>query len=82
MRGGRVALAGEELSHVSRLELFVAWRVLPVFEKADRRILLIVAQHTCTADPYQMLYRILGIIPPQQARTISDPLRLTWPATD
>lgn len=37
------------------------WRLLTVFEAPDRCILLMVAEHTRTANPYQLLYDALAI---------------------
>jgi hypothetical protein len=51
-----VRLAGEQLSAVCRLDLYGAWRLLTTFEAPDRCILLLVAEHTRSANPYQLLY--------------------------
>ena len=64
-----VRLAGEELSVVCRLDLYGAWRLLTVFETPDRCILLLVAEHTRTANPYWLLYAALGITEPEEPRT-------------
>lgn len=72
-RTGRAAagvrLAGTELSAARRLDLYGAWRLLTVFEEPDRCVLLMVAQHTRTASPYQQLYDALGIAVPEEPRT-------------
>jgi hypothetical protein len=64
-----VRLAGEKLSVVCRLDLYGAWRLLTTFEAPHRCILLLVAQHTRSANPYQLLYDALGIDEPQEPRT-------------
>jgi hypothetical protein len=64
-----VRLAGEQLSAVCRLDLYGAWRLLTTFEAPDRCILLLVAEHTRSANPYQLLYEALGINQPEQPRT-------------
>ena len=64
-----VRLAGEQLSAVCRLDLYGAWRLLTTFEAADRCVLLLVAEHTRTANPYQMLYDALGIEQPEEPCT-------------
>jgi hypothetical protein len=64
-----VRLAGQELSAVCRLDLYGTWRLLIVFEAPDRCILLMVAEHTRTANPYQLLYEALGIAVPEEPRT-------------
>ena len=64
-----VRLAGEGLSSICRLDLYAAWRLLTVFETPDRCVLLLVAQHMRTENPYQLLYRILGISEPEEPRT-------------
>ena len=51
-----VRLAGEALSGICRLDLYGAWRLLTVFEAPDRCILLLVAEHTRSANPYRLLY--------------------------
>ncbi len=63
-----VLLAGAELSAVCRLDLY-AWRLLTVFETPDRCVLLVVAEHTRSANPYQKLYEMLGIGEPEEPRT-------------
>lgn len=40
-----------------------------MFEAADRCILLLVAEHTRTSNPYKLLYDALGIEEPEQPRT-------------
>ena len=42
---------------------------MTIFEAPDRCILLLVAEHTRTANPYQLLYDALGIGEPDQPRT-------------
>ena len=64
-----VRLAGGQLSAVSRLDLYGAWRLLTTFEAPDRCILLLVAEHTRTSNPYQLLYDALGISEPEEPRT-------------
>jgi hypothetical protein len=64
-----VRLAGEELSVVCRLDLYGAWRLLTVFEAPDRCVLLLVAEHTRSANPYRPLYSALGIAEPEEPRT-------------
>ena len=64
-----VRLAGEELSGICRLDLYGAWRLLTVFEDPDRCVLLLVAEHTRSANPYQPLYVALGIDEPDEPRT-------------
>ena len=51
-----VRLAGEQVSAVCRLDLYGAWHLLTSFEAPDRCILLLVAEHTRSANPYQLLY--------------------------
>jgi hypothetical protein len=64
-----VRLAGEQLSSVCRLDLYGAWRLLTTFEAPDRCILLLVAEHTRSANPYQLLYDALGIHQPEEPRS-------------
>lgn len=64
-----VRLAGEQLSAVCRLDLYGAWRLLTTFEAPDRCILLLVAEHTRSANPYQLLYDALGIDEPGEPRS-------------
>lgn len=64
-----VRLAGQELSAICRLDLYGMWRLLTVSEAPDRCILLMVAEHTRTANPYQLLYDALGIGVPEEPRT-------------
>jgi hypothetical protein len=64
-----VRLAGEQLSAVCRLDLYGAWRLLTTFEASDRCILLLVAEHTRSANPYQLLYDALGIDEPEEPRS-------------
>src|SRR6266581_2985851 len=45
------------------------WRLLTVFEAPDRCILLVVAEHTRTANPHQLLYDALSIGVPEEPRT-------------
>ena len=49
--------------------LYGAWRLLTAFEAPDRCFLLFVAEHTRSANPYQLLYSALGIDEPDQPRT-------------
>ena len=64
-----VRLAGEALSGICRLDLYGAWRLLTVFDAADRCVLLLVAEHTRSANPYRLLYAALGIDEPEEPRT-------------
>jgi hypothetical protein len=64
-----VRLAGEQLSAVCRLDLYGAWRLLTTFEAPDRCILLLVAEHTRSANPYQLLYNAPGIDEPEEPRS-------------
>jgi hypothetical protein len=64
-----VRLAGAQLSAVCRLDLYGAWRLLTTFEAPDRCILLLVAEHTRSANPYQLLYDALGIDEPEEPRS-------------
>jgi hypothetical protein len=48
---------------------FTAHGVLTVFEAPERCVLLLVAEHTRSANPYQLLYAALGIDEPEQPRT-------------
>jgi hypothetical protein len=64
-----VRLAGGELSGICRLDLYGAWRLLTVFEEQDRCVLLLVAEHTRSANPYRLLYVALGIGEPDEPRT-------------
>jgi hypothetical protein len=64
-----VRLAGQDLSAICRLDLYGSWRLLTVFEAADRCILLLVAEHTRAANPYQLLYEALQISEPEEPRT-------------
>jgi hypothetical protein len=64
-----VRLAGEQLSAICRLDLYGAWRLLTTFEAPRRCILLLVAEHTRAANPYQLLYDALGIDEPEEPRT-------------
>ncbi|HEX5302111.1 MAG TPA: hypothetical protein VFW50_34480 [Streptosporangiaceae bacterium] len=64
-----VRLAGEALAGICWLDLYGAWRLLTVFEAPDRCVLLLVAEHTRTANPYRLLYTALGIDEPQEPRT-------------
>jgi hypothetical protein len=53
----------------ARRDLYAAWRLLTVFEAADRCVLLQVAQHTRSEDPYGLVYEVLGISKPDEPRT-------------
>src|SRR6266571_6496747 len=64
-----VRLAGPGLSAICRLDLYGAWRLLTAFEATDRCIVLLVAEHTRAANPYQLLYDALGVSEPQEPRT-------------
>ena len=66
-----VRLAGPEFSAVCRLDLYGAWRLLSVFETPDRCVLLVVAEHTRSANPYQPLYEMLGRRAPRAAHQAS-----------
>lgn len=63
-----VRLAGEELSSICRRDFYAEWRLLTVFEAADRCVLLLVAQHTRSEDPYGLVYEVLGISKPEEPR--------------
>jgi len=67
--GAGVRLAGQELSAICRLDLYGPWRLLTVFEAPDRCILLLVVEHTRTANPYKLLYEALHIGEPEEPRT-------------
>jgi hypothetical protein len=43
--------------------------LLTSFEAPDRCILLLVAEHTRSANPYQLLYDALGIDEPEEPRS-------------
>jgi hypothetical protein len=64
-----VRLTGPGLSAVCRLDLYGGWRLLTVFESADRCILLMVAEHSRTENPYHLIYQALGIEEPAGPRT-------------
>ena len=64
-----VRLTGSGLSAICRLDLYGGWRLLTVFETRDRCILLLVAEHTRMANPYQLIYDALGIGEPAEPRT-------------
>ena|SRR5580658_6730395 len=64
-----VRLAGASVSSVCRLDLYGAWRLLTCFESPDRCILLLVAEHSRTENPYMLLYEILGMTEPEEPRT-------------
>jgi hypothetical protein len=64
-----VRLTGAALSAICRLDLYGPWRLLTVFEAPDRCILLVVAEHTRTENPYQLIYDVLGISVPTGPRT-------------
>ena len=51
------------------MDLYGEWRLLTVFESPDRCVLLLVAEHTRTSNPYQVLYEALGIDEPKEPRT-------------
>ena len=57
------------MSGICRLDLYGAWRLLTVFEAPDRCVLLLVAEHTRSANPYRLLYEALGIDEPEEPRT-------------
>ena len=54
---------------ICRLDLYGAWRLLTVFEAPDRCVLVLVAEHTRSANPYRLLYAALGIGEPEDPRT-------------
>ena len=64
-----VRLTGAGLSAICRLDLYGAWRLLTVFEAADRCVLLLVAEHTRSENPYRLIYAALGISEPGGPRT-------------
>jgi hypothetical protein len=64
-----VRLAGQGLSVICRRDLYGAWRLLTVFESPDQCILLVVAEHTRTSNPYRLIYDALGIGEPEEPRT-------------
>jgi len=64
-----VRLAGAGLSAICRLDLYGGWRLLTVFEEPDRCVLLLVARHTRSENPYRQLYAVLGISEPGEPRT-------------
>lgn len=69
MRGcGRAAGGRRCFGHLSA-GLYGAWRLLTVFEAPDLCVLLIVAEHTRSANPYQLVYAVLGIDEPDEPRT-------------
>jgi hypothetical protein len=49
--------------------LYGAWRLLTTFDAPDQCILLLVAEHTRSANPYQLLYDALGIDEPEEPRS-------------
>jgi hypothetical protein len=51
-----VRLTGTGLSAICRLDLYGAWRLLTAFEAPDRCILLLVAEHARTENPYHLIY--------------------------
>jgi hypothetical protein len=65
-----VRLAGEDVSGICRLDLYGAWRLLAASEAPDRCFLLLVAEHTRSANPYQLLYSALGIDEPDLASIV------------
>jgi len=77
-----VRLAGEALSGICRLDLYGASRLLTVFEAPDRCVLLLVAEHTRSANPYRLLYAALGIDEPKEPRDQAIVLRYRRTATD
>jgi hypothetical protein len=64
-----VRLTGPTISSFCRLDLHAAWRLLTAFETPDRCILLLVAEHTRSENPYRLLYSVLGISEPKGPRT-------------
>ncbi len=64
-----VRLTGPGISSVCRLDLYAAWRLLTAFETPDRCILLLVAEHNRSENPYRLLYSVLGISEPKGPRT-------------
>ena len=62
-------LTGAELSAVCRLDLYGSWRLLSVFESADRGVVLLIAEHTRDENPYRLIYEALGITEPAGPRT-------------
>ena len=62
-------LAGTAVTSICRLGLYGAWRLLTCFESPHRCILLLVAEHTRTENPYRLLYEILDIPEPDEPRT-------------
>jgi hypothetical protein len=61
--------ASSRADRVPPRDLYGAWRLLTVFEASDRCVLLLVAEHTRSANPYQLLYAALGIAEPDEPRT-------------
>lgn len=64
-----VRLAGVSVSSVCRLDLYGTWRLLTCFESPQRCILLLVAEHSRSENPYRLLYEVLGIAAPDEPRT-------------
>jgi hypothetical protein len=64
-----VRLTGPAISSICRLDLYAAWRLLTAFETPNRCILLLVAEHTRSENPYRLLYSVLGISEPKGRRT-------------
>jgi hypothetical protein len=64
-----VRLTGVGISSICRLDLYGAWRLLSVFESADRCVVLMVAEHTREENPYRLIYETLGISEPAGPRT-------------
>jgi hypothetical protein len=62
-------LAGDQLSAVCRLDLYGEWRLLTSFEAPARGILLLVGEHTRSANPCQLFYAVLGIEEPGEPRS-------------
>ncbi len=69
MRGRRRQASRRRRAGICRLDLYGAWRLLTVFEAPDRCVLLLVAEHTRSANPYRLLYAALGIDEPEEPRT-------------
>jgi hypothetical protein len=57
------------VASVCRLDLYGAWRLLTCFESPHRCILLLVAEHSRSDNPYHTLYDILQIPEPGEPRT-------------
>src|ERR1700683_562059 len=63
-----VRLTGVGVSSICRLDLYGAWRLLSVFESADRCVVLMVAEHTREENPYGLIYAARGISEPAGPR--------------